>query len=220
MNRKSIALVWMVWIVIFVFSCWADVVIFQNEQEMEVEGFRILDNERVELYLQEGSVTVPTRWIKRIVLKKIVEKQPVSPPPAPRLFPFQDIILQYSRDVGLDWRFVVSVIDVESGFNPWVVSPRGAVGLMQLLPDTAGLFGVSDLFDPRQNIFAGTRYLAYLFKAFQGDVELVLAAYNAGPVSVERYGGIPPFRETQQYVEKVLKKYDEWIRLTEQEKIP
>lgn len=220
MNGKGIIFVCISWVAVFVFSCWADVIVFQNNQTMEVNSFQILDNHRVELFVGGGRFIVPNRWIKRIVLKKIIEKQPVPPPPASRLFPFQKIIIKYSQDAGLDWRFVASIIEVESGFNPWAVSPKGAVGLMQVLPDTAILFGVNDLFDPGQNIFAGTRYLAYLIKIFGGDIERVIAAYNAGPVSVERFNGIPPYQETRQYVVKVLKRYDEWIRVTEQEKMP
>jgi hypothetical protein len=98
---------------------------------------------------------------------------------------------------------VKAVIAVESEFDQWAVSSKGARGLMQLMPDTARRFGVGDSFDARQNIFAGAQYLRILLDQFGGDVALALAAYNAGPNAVLRYGGIPPYRETRGYVQKV-----------------
>ncbi len=98
---------------------------------------------------------------------------------------------------------VKAIIAVESEFDQWAVSSKGARGLMQLMPDTARRLGVADSFDARQNIFGGTQYLRMLLDQFGGDVDLALAAYNAGPNAVLRYGGIPPYRETRGYVQKV-----------------
>jgi hypothetical protein len=98
---------------------------------------------------------------------------------------------------------VKAVIAVESEFDQWAVSSKGAQGLMQLMPFTARRFGVSDSFDARQNIFGGTQYLRILLDLFQGDTDLALAGYNAGEGAVRRYGGIPPYRETRRYVQKV-----------------
>jgi len=98
---------------------------------------------------------------------------------------------------------VKAVIAVESEFDQWAVSSKGARGLMQLMPDTARLLGVGDSFDARQNIFAGTQYLRQMLDQFGGDIDLALAAYNAGPNAVLRYGGVPPYRETRGYVQKV-----------------
>jgi hypothetical protein len=98
---------------------------------------------------------------------------------------------------------VRSVMAVESEFDQWAVSSKGARGLMQLMPATARHLGVSDSFDARQNIFGGTQYLRILLDQFGGDVALAIAAYNAGPNAVLRYGGIPPYRETRAYVQKV-----------------
>jgi hypothetical protein len=98
---------------------------------------------------------------------------------------------------------IKAVIAVESEFDRWAVSSKGAQGLMQLMPFTARRFGVTDAFDARQNIFAGTQYLRILLDLFQGDLDLALAGYNAGENAVRRYGGIPPYRETQRYVQKV-----------------
>jgi soluble lytic murein transglycosylase-like protein len=100
-----------------------------------------------------------------------------------------------------------AVIQVESDFDPRAVSPANARGLMQLMPETAERMLVTDIFDPRQNIFGGVRYLRVLANLFNGDIELTIAGYNAGEGAVIRYGGIPPFPETQDYVKRVLAQY-------------
>lgn len=102
---------------------------------------------------------------------------------------------------------VRAVIKVESGFDPRAVSPANARGLMQLVPGTAQRMMVADIFDPRQNIFGGVRYLRVLANLFSGDLKLTLAAYNAGENAVIRHGGIPPYQETQDYVRRVLAYY-------------
>ena len=109
---------------------------------------------------------------------------------------------------GVDPCLVSAVMRQESGFRRFAVSPKGASGYMQLMPDTARRFGVSDMFDPRQNILAGTRYLRFLLDRFSGSVELALAGYNAGESAVDRYGRrIPPFVETQNYVRSIATRY-------------
>ena len=105
---------------------------------------------------------------------------------------------------GVSPTLVESVIRVESAFNPWAVSRKGAQGLMQLMPQTASSLGVRDAFDPRQNIEGGVRHLRYLLDRYPGNVGLALAAYNAGEGAVNMSRGIPPYAETQQYVRKVL----------------
>ena len=103
--------------------------------------------------------------------------------------------------------FIRAVMRVESDFNPTVVSRAGAMGLMQLMPKTARSMGVSDPFDARQNILGGARYLRILANRFKGDLVLTVAAYNAGEGAVQKYDGIPPYKETQRYVRRVLKHY-------------
>jgi soluble lytic murein transglycosylase-like protein len=105
---------------------------------------------------------------------------------------------------GVSPELVASVISVESTFNSRAVSPKFARGLMQLMPKTAARFGVTNAFDPRQNIDGGTRYLKELLQRYNGDLFLTLAAYNAGPDRVEHFGTIPPYRETQDYVRRVI----------------
>lgn len=102
-----------------------------------------------------------------------------------------------------------SVIKVESNYNPFAISPKGALGMMQLIPSTARRFGVSDVFNPVDNIQGGARYLKYLLDLYHGNYPLALAAYNAGEDAVARYGGVPPFPETQKYVVQVGKRFED-----------
>jgi hypothetical protein len=113
------------------------------------------------------------------------------------------IIEEAAAAHGVSAHLVRAVVEAESGFDPWSVSPAGAQGLMQLMPDTAALMGVDDRLDPRQNVFGGAKYLSQLLDRFDGDVALTLAAYNAGPTKVARYRGIPPYRETRGYVTRI-----------------
>ncbi len=107
----------------------------------------------------------------------------------------------------VDPDLVRAIIRVESNYNPYAVSSRGAQGLMQLIPATARRFGVRDVFDPSANLEGGIRYLKHLINRYNGDLELVLAAYNAGENAVSRHNGVPPFRETQNYLRKISQIY-------------
>ncbi|RDS84551.1 lytic transglycosylase domain-containing protein [Dyella monticola] len=116
---------------------------------------------------------------------------------------YKDVIHQASLESGVDEAFIRAIIHAESAFNPRAMSLKGAQGLMQLMPGTANNMGVLDAFDPTQNIRGGARYLALLMRNFNGNVRLAAAAYNAGPAAVQRYNGVPPYAETQVYVQRV-----------------
>ncbi len=117
---------------------------------------------------------------------------------------FGEEIREVAARHGVAADLVEAVIRVESAFNPRAVSNKGAQGLMQLMPRTASSLGVRNAFDPRENIDGGVRHLRYLLDRYPGNVSLALAAYNAGEKAVDHYGGIPPYAETQQYVQKIL----------------
>jgi len=110
-----------------------------------------------------------------------------------------------SRKYSLDPALVKAVIHAESRFDPWAVSPRGAVGLMQLRRDTARELGIKDPFNPKLNIDGGVQYLRDLLDTFKGDKKLALAAYNAGPTQVYRHKGVPPFKDTKKYIKQVIR---------------
>ena len=122
--------------------------------------------------------------------------------------PFHELINASAERYGLDAALVAAVAQVESSFDPWAVSHAGAKGVMQLMDETAADYGVSDVFDPKQNIDAGARHLSDLLEAFEGNLKLSLAAYNAGRSAVLRHGGVPPYQETKRYIEKVGAIYD------------
>jgi soluble lytic murein transglycosylase-like protein len=182
-------------------------------------GFRIHaerhENEgsMVRLYENGGVTEVPASLIAHF---EVEEAQPKSPAvkvsasmqlPAPNA---EDLVAAAARRNGLPPEFVASVVSAESDFRLGAVSPKGAIGLMQLMPATAREYG-ADPRDPRQNVEAGTQYLRDLLFKYQNadhQVSRALAAYNAGPGAVDRYHGVPPYRETRAYVARVLRKYE------------
>ena len=131
----------------------------------------------------------------------------LSPSSVPVTGPYADQISSAASQYGVDPHLVRAVIATESNFNPRAISRKGARGLMQLMPATADRFGVKNIEDPHENIHAGVRYLRYLLDLFGGDLVLALAAYNAGERVVQDVGRVPNYRETRQYVDKVLNRY-------------
>jgi soluble lytic murein transglycosylase-like protein len=139
------------------------------------------------------------------VIPAPVRNEPEREPSSPDL----DALIRAAAaryDVSVD--LIAAIIEAESEFNPRAVSRRGARGLMQLMPQTAALLGVGDPFDPRENVEAGVRHLRSLMDRFDGDLPLVLAAYNAGERAVIGHRGVPPYRETRQYVNRILRRLD------------
>ncbi len=121
-----------------------------------------------------------------------------------KIMSYEPYISEVSNLYGVDENLIKAVIKAESDFNPAAISRKGAIGLMQLMPETADELKVRDPFDPKENLEGGVKYLKYLIDYFNGNIELALAAYNAGPEAVIKYGGIPPYPETRRYVKKVV----------------
>lgn len=185
----------MLWVVLFslalVRPAWGQIVSYVDER-----GKRVFTNQE----------TAESRTIKRTLARPQVTGQ--SQPS--RIIPSD--IHEYIDDTaarqGIDPKLVRAMIQVESNWNPFAISNKGAMGLMQLVPATAARFGVMNIFDPKENIAAGTRYLRFLLDLFRGDLHLSLAAYNAGENAVRQSGGIPTYRETREYVNKVTSAYN------------
>jgi len=165
------------------------------------------------------TIVVPSRLVpQREVKPRVVP--PVEPGGSVKRQAGSDLdafVEEMGRRYDIDPLLVHSVIRVESDYNPWAVSPKGAQGLMQLMPGTARRLSVANTFDPSENIEGGVRYLKYLLTLF-GDERLALAAYNAGEGAVFRYGNIPPYRETNEYVYRVGKKMGEARRAAERKR--
>ena len=164
--------------------------------------------ENVRLYVSESSYTeVPASQITSYE----ADLTPVTvadKPSAPAPVSLDEHVNRAGDANGVDADFIRSVIRAESGSNPKAVSRKGAQGLMQLMPATASKLGVKDSFDPEQNVNGGTQFLRELLEKYHGDAAKALAAYNAGPLRVQHYGGVPPFQETRQYVARVIRDYN------------
>lgn len=133
-----------------------------------------------------------------------LKEKPSNRPAVYRRDEYDALIRQIALNEGMDPELIRGIVHVESRFNPRARSPKGAMGLMQLMPQTASLMGVVDPWDPHENLTAGVRYFSSLMKRYGGDVTKALAAYNAGPSAVDSYNGIPPYQETREYVKNVL----------------
>lgn len=166
---------------------------------------------------KDGAITftnIPEKYEANKNFQRInIQYQPISVPKkyktftSPKMYTpgnISELVKRYASAYGVDEGLVCAVIKCESNFNPNAVSPAGACGLMQLMPGTAEEMGVKRIFDPAENIAGGVQYLSKMLNIFNGDVNLALAGYNAGPEAVKRYGGIPPYAETQTYVKRVV----------------
>lgn len=178
----------------------ADYAVLRSGTRLHITGYE-RDGERVRLAVEGGAVYVAAADLVAVEPEEHFAAVPVVPVIAPG--PFGNLIHAAAEKHGVDEGLITQVIAAESNFNPRAVSRKRAQGLMQLLPTTAAFYSVANIFDPAQNIDAGTRYLKDLLARYRGDLRLALAAYNAGPDMVERYGGMPPFPETQKYVKLI-----------------
>lgn len=166
----------------------------------------------------QATLTESSSWFTNPWPAESVSAAPVAAVPAPTAIPAancdplpSDVVMPLIKDAAarenVKEELVRAVIERESAFRPCAVSPKGAQGLMQLMPATAAELGVKDAFDPKQNVDAGTRYLKQLLDKYQGKVELALAAYNAGQGRVDRQGGVPPIEETRAYILNIMSKF-------------
>lgn len=180
----------------------AEIALLASGLTLKLEGHREENGMLVLLLKGGGEMGVPASVVRGFVPDEVVEE--VAGPPGSDL---RALAVEAARRHGLPPELVLAVVAVESGFRPDAVSPKGAQGLMQLMPATAGSLGVADAFDPAQNLDGGSRHLGQLLTVYDGDLTRALAAYNAGEVAVQRHGGVPPYRETRAYVKKVLQRY-------------
>lgn len=186
------------------FSARADYVVLRSGARLNVTSYELL-GDKYRLQMNGGVAEIPAADVLAIEPKEIFE--PLPEPLGPTT-PFHDIIRAAADRYGVDADLIHCVIAIESNFNPKAVSPKNARGLMQLMPQTAARFGVGNIFDPRENIEAGTRYLKDMLARYNNDLTLALAAYNAGPERVEQYGRhVPPYSETIKYVQRISRSY-------------
>jgi soluble lytic murein transglycosylase-like protein len=184
----------------------AEIALLANGQTLKVASWR-LEGDSLWMSLKGGGeVATPAASVRGFVPDEVVDEvRAAVAQPGP--LDLRGLAAQAAARHGLDPSLVLAVIAVESGFRPDAVSPKGAQGLMQLMPGTAAALGVRDAFDPASNLDGGTRHLRELLALYGGDLRRALAAYNAGAGAVSRYGGVPPYRETQDYVDRVMRRY-------------
>jgi membrane-bound lytic murein transglycosylase B len=218
----------------------ASIAVFSDGRNMKIDAYEV-EADTIHLTFSGGAkISMSLARIERIVddevttpevveeVKKIVEEG-VFPKrswkysdDSPPLWQskYNDIIIKAAKKFDVDAALVSAVIKAESDYNPRETSHKGARGLMQLMPATASRFGVTNSYDPEENIYAGTRYLRWLLKTFEGNADLAVAAYNAGEGNVWKYNGVPPFRETVNYINRIAKHIrkaiDENVIVTEQ----
>ena len=183
-------------------SARAEIALLSSGLTLKLDGHRVEDGLVVLALKGGGEMGVPSAAVRGFVPDEVLDE--VSVPAGGDL---RELAAAAARRHGLDPDLVMAVVSVESGFRPQAVSPKGAQGLMQLMPRTASSLGVADALDPAQNLDGGTRHLGQLLTLYGGDVTRALAAYNAGEGAVDRHGGVPPYRETRAYVKKVLERY-------------
>ena len=210
-KRMTRALSWL-WVAVLWGACIQpqamELVVFESEKSLVVERYEEKDGQVLLTLPGGGAMGIPSHLIQSHFPGYV-------PPPGlakpeeklPKELPYRDLIAKYCQKYQMDWKLVAAVIKVESNFNPAAVSPKGAQGLMQLMPSTQREEGVLDPLSPEENIRGGVHYLKKMLDAFQGDLELALAAYNAGIGRVQSLKAVPNFPETRNYVSKILTLY-------------
>jgi hypothetical protein len=188
----------------------AEYVVLRSGQRLTVTGYQLV-GDKYRLQMNGGFVEVPSEEVVAIEPEEVFTPivVPVNASALGQNAKFGQFIQSAATRFHVDADLISSVIAIESNFNPKAVSRRNARGLMQLIPGTANRLGVRNVFDPAENIDAGTRYLGELLHRYDNDLILALAAYNAGPERVQKYGRVPPFPETMSYVRKVKHTYDQ-----------
>jgi soluble lytic murein transglycosylase-like protein len=185
----------------------AEYAVLASGARLHITGYERM-GDTLRLHLPGGNVDMPAADVLRIEPEEVFAPV-VAKLEGPLARPYADLIRAAAAKYGLDQQLVASVIAVESNFNPRAISRKNAQGLMQLMPETSRLLAVRNPFDPAQNIDAGAHYLKQLLDLFSGNLPFALAAYNAGPDRVTQYGGIPPYRETREYVQRVTSRLDQ-----------
>lgn len=189
--------------------CSAEIVFLSSGGNFSVKAHRVEGESMVLVLRTGGEIRCDAALVTRIEPDEVPYPEPEPPAPvvvpAPSGQPFSEIIEPAAARQGVDPRLVRAVIQVESAYQPQARSPKGAMGLMQLMPETARRYDVTNPYDPGANVEAGTKHLKMLLERFGPEVSLAIAAYNAGEAAVERYRGIPPYPETQNYVQQVLR---------------
>jgi hypothetical protein len=182
----------------------AEIAVLTNGMTLKLVSHRVENGQALLVLEGGGEVGLPAEELRGVVPDEVVDEALELPVGALDVDALRSLARQIAERHGVDPELVGAVVSVESGFDPAAVSPKGAQGLMQLMPSTAATLGVTDPFDPRQNLDGGVRHLRSLLASYRGDRRLALAAYNAGAGAVARHKGVPPYRETQDYVRKVL----------------
>jgi hypothetical protein len=182
----------------------AEYVSLRSGQRIHVTGYQLL-GDKYRLQIAGGTVEVP---VEEVVSIDPEDTFAPLPPPIAATAPFHEIVKAAAVRYSMDADLILSVIAAESNFDPKAISRKNARGLMQLLPETAARFGVHNIFDPQENIDAGTHYLRDLLQRYNYDLALALAAYNAGPERVQQFGRVPPYAETTSYIRRVKRGYE------------
>ena len=205
----------------------ADIALLTDGRSMKIDAYKLVDESEIQLTLKNGGkITMPLVRVERIVddeivpveivaeIKKAVEHEGIFPKLSWRydekrgpIFrsKYDKLIVEAAKKFDIDAALVSAVIKAESDFNPREVSNKGARGLMQLMPATATRYGVTDSYDAAANVYGGVRYLKWLLQTFDGNADFAVAAYNAGEGNVWKYNGVPPFRETVNYINRIAK---------------